>query len=133
MVAHRMHAGLADYLARNNVSENGQHDNGSVHLVFDNQYRIAFTAASNGALLLESRVCELPVDRITRQSCLISLLEKAGDEMYVQMASLVLPQDGNLLTVQQLISAEAGIQEFEQFLEKFINLLAGYRSLAGVL
>lgn len=133
MVAQSMHQGFADYLTRNNVGRNAGHDDGSFHLVFDNQYRVAFLTGSGGTLWLESRVCELPENPTERQALLMRLLERAGNEIFLQTACLTLPKVGNLLIVQQLVPAEAGVQEFMRFLENFLNLLASYRSLAGVL
>lgn len=133
MVVQPRHRGLAEYLLRHDIGIDEKALNETLHLIFDKQFRVAFSTGSNGVLWLEGKIAEVPVNISSRMRLFMALLEHIGQEFEYETANVVTSEDERLVLLQQMAPAEAAGQEFENLLEKFINLLAKYRSLAGML
>lgn len=133
MVAQQLHGGFAAYLASRQADQPIRNADGSVSLVFDGQYRITCLGNASGGLLVEARVTELPLDANARRSLLEDLLERAGRRFERHTEWMTMTRDRQILLLQQTVPAQADKTDFESALERFINALAGWRTLAGVL
>jgi hypothetical protein len=129
----QQHPGLAAYLARNRIERGGTGGDGSVSLVFDRQYRVSCLPATAGDLLLEARLVELPPDPAVRLARLEALLEHAGQTLEQHAEGIALAPGGHMLVLQRTVPARADSKDFESMLESFVNTLANWRRLAGVL
>lgn len=133
MVARQLHRGLAAYLASRQADQPARNADGSVSLVFDGQYRITCLDNAGGGLLLEARIAELPLDANTRRALLEDLLERAGRQFERHTEWMTMTRDRQMLLLQQTVPAQAERTDVETVLERFVNTLAGWRRLAGVL
>ena len=133
MVARQLHGGLAAYLPSLQAVQPTREADGSVSLVFDSQYRITCRGNTSGGLLLEARIAELPLDANARRSLLLELLERAGRQFERHTEWMTMTRDRQILLLQQTVPARADRIDVESVLERFVNALAGWRRLAGVL
>jgi hypothetical protein len=129
----QQHPGLAAYLTRNRIERGKAGADGSVSLVFDRQYRVSCLPAPAGDLLLEARLVELPPDPAVRLARLEALLEHAGQALEQHAEGIALAPDGDMLVLQSTVPAQAASADLESMLEAFVNTLASWRRLAGVL
>lgn len=133
MVTRQLHGGLTAYLASKQAGQPSRNADGSVSVVFDGQYRITCVGHASGGLLLEARVTELPADATARRSLIEDLLERAGRGFERHTEWLTMTRDRQMLLLQQTVPSQAGQMDFESILERYVNALAGWRRLAGVL
>lgn len=133
MVSHCRHDGLARYLAERHVGDGYVSPDGSITMVFDGRYRVACLVLSNGELLLEARICDLAADAAARRSLLEELLLQTGRTLERHAEWMSITQDRQTLVLQQTLPAQAPLMDVERLLEDFINALANWRRLAGVL
>lgn len=129
----RQHNGLSAFLNRKKITPGQLLTDGSIVLSLDKSYRVFCRPAPHGDLVLESRLMRLPQD------------DKAADELiahtllgsWVRTRSHadvpVLSQDETEICLQQRISSDATVDEFENALEQFINSIADWRRILRVL
>ena len=133
MVGLCKHDGLSKYLAERQAGKGCVSPDGSITLVFDGRYRVACLGMSNGELLLEARVCELPAGAAPRSSLLEALLLQSGRALERHGEWMTMTPDRQTLVLQQTLPVLATVMDVEVRLENFINALANWRRLAGVL
>jgi hypothetical protein len=133
MVTSVIHAGLARYLADQKTSQVPRNPDGSVSLIFDGQYRVTCLPFPHGDLLLEARIVQLPVDVQSRRTAMELLLEQAGDMLVSHTERIAFAPGGQMLVLQQIVPTQADRAQFDSMLDRFVNALAGWRRLAGVL
>jgi hypothetical protein len=128
-----VNASLCTFLAELRVSEPPQDSDGSYSLVFDSQYRVTFLALAHGDLLLESRIFQLPDEQHSRRATMQMLLEQAGSRLQSHSEWIAFAPGAQMLVLQQVVPAQADRAHFRALLDDFVNALAGWRRLAGVL
>jgi Tir chaperone protein (CesT) family len=133
MVTGALHVGLLGYLEEQKSGHVPRHHDGSLSLVFDSQYRVTCLTLAHGELLLESRIVPLPDDAVRRRSLLEMLLEQAGNRLEGHTERIAFAPGGQMLVLQQIVPARADRAQFGAMLDSFLNALAGWRRLAGVL
>ncbi|HSY26225.1 MAG TPA: CesT family type III secretion system chaperone [Burkholderiaceae bacterium] len=122
----KVHAGLSSYLLRNRIDADRRED-GSTVLVFDRQYRVRCWPASNGDIVLESRVTELPEEAHQCDDMLKEAMECAAHRINNYPEALVISEDIRELSIQQRISVDTTADGFETLLEQFVNSLTSWR------
>jgi hypothetical protein len=127
------HLGLAGYLKRNRFEAGDERGDGALVLVFDNQYRVHFHPARHGDVAMEARLKVLPVSRGEADALLRETLELATGRLAESADTVVLAGDERTLVLQQRVSVDATVPEFEQALEDFINAVASWRRSLYVL
>ncbi|SMP44880.1 CesT family type III secretion system chaperone [Noviherbaspirillum suwonense] len=133
MVTSALHPELARYLAAEKADQASRSPDGSISMVFDAQYRVTCQVFAQGDLLLEARVLRLPDDEGSRTTTVEMLLEQAGQRLQDHAEWLALGSGGQILMLQQIVPAQADRIQFSNMLDSFVNALAGWRRLAGVL
>lgn len=133
MVKNMLHPALSRFLANQRAGEGNRNADGSVSIVFDGQYRVTCMAFAQGGLLLEARIFQLPAESSYRRSSIEMLLEQAGHRLKTYTEWLALASGGQMLMLQQVVPAQADSMQFSAMLDSFVNALAGWRRLAGVL
>lgn len=133
MVTSVLHDGLARYLADQKSTQVPASQDGAFNLIFDNQYRVTCLPFLRGDLLLEARIVHLPADVYRRRTIIEMLLEQAGNRLDSHPERIVLSPGGQMLALQQVVPAQADRAQFGSMLDSFVNALAGWRRLAGVL
>ncbi len=133
MVTAMLHENLRQYLAALKAGEPAQNADGSFSLIFDRQYRVTFLMLTHGDLLLDARVLQLPDEPHSRRTTLEMLLEQAGSRLEGHPEWIALAPGGQMLVLQQVVPAKADRAQFSASLDDFVNALAGWRRLVGVL
>ena len=128
-----LHAGFGAYLSELKSKHIPNNPDGSVSLIFDQQYRVTFLTLAHADLLLEARLCHLPDDTSSRRTIVEMLLEQAGSMLETHTEHIVVAPGGQTLLLQQIVPAHADRAQFSTMLDSFVNALAGWRRLAGVL
>jgi hypothetical protein len=127
------HRGLQSYLTRNQVGVADDRADGAVVLVFDEQYRVYCRPAPRGDLVLETNLTTLPDDLQHSDAMLSDAVRLAAQNLDTQADALVLSEDQRELLLQRRLSADAGMDEFEQGLGDFINAIGDWRRSLCVL
>nr|WP_314623059.1 CesT family type III secretion system chaperone [uncultured Noviherbaspirillum sp.] len=133
MVTVMLHESLRQYLAALKAGEPAQNADGSFSLIFDSQYRVTFLTLAHGDLLLEARVFQLPDEPRSRRTTLEMLLAQAGSRLEGHPEWIALATGGRMLVLQQVLPAKTDRTQFSASLDDFVNALAGWRRLVGVL
>ena len=133
MVSHLRHEGLVKYLADSRGGDGSVSPDGSITMVFDGRYRVACLTLSNGELLLEARICDLPIEALPRRALLEELLVQTGRRLERDAEWMSITKDRQTLVLQKTLPAQASLMDVERLLENFINALANWRRMAGVL
>jgi hypothetical protein len=127
-----LHPGLAGYLKKRRQGQPSIQRDGAVALIVDRRFRVLCRPLPGGALLLESRLGELPTAPRERHALLARVLEALGDDLAERVETIALSEDGAALVQQQLvIGADASL--FESRLESHVNALGRWRSMMGLL
>jgi hypothetical protein len=129
----RLHAGLAGFLDRRELTNLAERRDGAVVINADRSYRVYCRPAPHGDLVFESRLMLLPdgrsdADEVMRR-CLLASWVRMGTHADV----VVLADDGAQLLLQQRLPADATVDEVEQSLECFINSIADWRRVLRIL
>lgn len=133
MVEGVLHDGLRKYLAEFNTGGVPRNSDGSVSLIFDGQYRVTCLPLAYGDLLLEARILQLPDEARARRITMEALLEQAGSRLGKHTDRIAFAPGEQMLVLQQTVPAQADRAQFISVLDGFVNALAGWRRLAGVL
>ena len=128
-----LHSGLSGFLRRKNFVPKQERVDGAIPLSIDNRYRIYCRPAAHGDLVLEARLIDLPmqasdVDALIRECLLASWVR-----MHEHADVPVLSENETSIFLEQRISADASIDEFEAALEKFTNSIADWRRIFRIL
>ena len=127
------HAGLDQYLARNQLGGGEARADGATVLVYDERYRVYCRPAQHGDLVLESRLADVPEEAARCEGMLRQSLELAGERLEVAAEWPVLSEDGRTMRLQQRVAADARLEGVELALEAFTNATAAWRRRLGVL
>ena len=127
------HAGLDEYLARNQLGGGEARNDGAVVLVFDEQYRVYCRPAQHGDVVLEIRLAEMPDEERRGDEIRVRALEFAGERMEAAAEVPVLSDDGRALLLQQRVASDARVEDFELALEGFMNAIGLWRRRLHVL
>jgi hypothetical protein len=133
MVTGMCHEGLSRYLAEQKSGAVPRNVDGSITLIFDRQYRVTCLTLAHGDLLLEARILQLPADASSRRSTMEMLLGQAGSTLESHAERIAFAPGGQMLVLQQIVPAQADRAQVGAVLDSFVNALAGWRRLAGVL
>lgn len=133
MMHERLHTGLAGYMSRQKIFAGQPRIDGALILTIDTRYRIYCRPGPLGDLVLESQLLQLPdrrdeADDIVRE-CLLGSWVRMMEHADVP----VLSQNENEILLQQRVTADATVDEFESAIEQFTNSLADWRRIFRVL
>lgn len=130
---HTGHAGLDEYLARNQLTGGEARTDGAIVLVFDDRHRVYCRPAQHGDLVLELRLTELSDEERRSDDLLYQALEFTGERLGEADELPVLSDDGRTLLLQQRVPVHAPVEDFEHALESFINAVGIWRRRLCVL
>ncbi|MBK4733244.1 CesT family type III secretion system chaperone [Noviherbaspirillum pedocola] len=133
MVVKLVHPGLTAYLLKRQSGSPRCERDGTVVLIIDRRFRVQCRPLPGGALLLESRLGEMPMLERERTALTLRLLEALGRAVLERPETIALSSNGNTLVQQRQIASQADGNAFEAVLECHVNALGFWRSLIGVL
>lgn len=133
MMHERLHTGLAGYMSRQKIFSQQPRIDGALILTIDTRYRIFCRPGPHGDLVLEGLLLQLPeqrneADEIVRE-CLLGSWVRMTEHADVP----ILSQNESEILLQQRVTADATVDEFESALEQFTNSLADWRRIFRVL
>lgn len=133
MMLERIHSGLAGFLNRQNMSPDHSRLDGALILNIDKNYRIYCRPGPHGDLILESLLLQLPDRRDEADDVISECLMGSWVRMMEYADVPVLSQNENEIHLQQRVTADATVDEFERSLEQFTNSIADWRRIFRVL
>lgn len=129
----RLHTGLAGYINRQQLPAMQPRVDGALVISIDTRYRIFCRPGPHGDLVLESKLLQLPERRDEADDLIRECLLGSWVRMMEHADVPVLAQNENEILLQQRVSADATVDEFESALEQFTNSLADWRRIFRVL
>lgn len=133
MMLERLHSGLAGYMSRQKIASNQPRIDGALILSIDTRYRIFCRPGPHGDLVLESLLLQLPDHRDEADDMIRECLLGSWVRMMEYADVPVLSQNENEILLQQRVTADATVDEFESALEQFTNSIADWRRIFRVL
>lgn len=133
MVKDLIHNGLAGFMRRNNMDVATAMSDGTIVLAIDDKYRIFCRQASHGDLVLEMQLCQLPDQSEMANDWITKALQRSWSRMRDFSDVPVLSEDGSSIFLQQRLTSDATVDEFEKSLEQFANSIGDWRRNFGLL
>lgn len=116
---------LRAYLDRLGLDDSVLHEEGRLRLRVDGRYSVDLLPARGGQLALLATVADLgawPPAQV--EARLMDLLGQAVGLMRAHASGLVIDEPRQRLQLQQVLPADAQLEDLEPALEDFLNLLA---------
>ena len=129
----RLHSGLAGYMSRQKILAKESRIDGALVFTVDTRYRIFCRPGPHGDLVLESQLVQLPDQRDEADDLVRECLLGSWVRMMEHADVPVLSQNESEILLQQRVTADATVDEFESALEQFTNSLADWRRVFRVL
>lgn len=129
----RLHSGLAGYMSRQKMATQQTRTDDALVLTIDTRYRIFCRPGPHGDVVLESQLLQLPERRNEADEIIRECLLGSWVRMMEHADVPVLSNNENELLLQQRVTADATVDEFENALEQFTNSLADWRRIFRVL
>lgn len=129
----RLHSGLAGYMSRQKMAAQQTRTDDALVLTIDTRYRIFCRPGPHGDVVLESQLLQLPERRNEADEIIRECLLGSWVRMMEHADVPVLSNNENELLLQQRVTADATVDEFENALEQFTNSLADWRRIFRVL
>lgn len=129
----RQHNGLSAFLDRKKINSGHRLTDGAIVLSLDKSYRVFCRPATHGDLVLESRLMQLPQNNKEADELIAHTLLGSWVRMQSHADIPVLSQDETEICLQQRISSDATVDEFENALEQFTNSISDWRRILRVL
>jgi hypothetical protein len=133
MMSARLHSGLAGYMSRQKMTAQQTRTDDALVLTIDTRYRIFCRPGPHGDVVLESHLLQLPERRNEADEIIRECLLGSWVRMMEHADVPVLSNNENELLLQQRVTADVTVDEFENALEQFTNSLADWRRIFRVL
>lgn len=129
----KIHNGLAGYLQRMNLDMTDSRSDEAIVLVVGQRFRIYCRPAPFGDVVFECRIVDLPSNRLEADAMIQECMLASWSRMHEFSDVPVLAKDSSMLMLQQRLSADVTVDEFESALEAYSNALAEWRRIFRVL
>ncbi len=129
----RLHSGLTGYMSRQKIAAQQTRTDDALVLTIDTRYRIFCRPGPHGDVVLESQLLQLPERRNEADEIIRECLLGSWVRMMEHADVPVLSNNENELLLQQRVTADATVDEFENALEQFTNSIADWRRIFRVL
>ena len=133
MMLERLHSGLAGYISRQKITARQTRIDGALVLTVDTRYRVFCRLGPHGDLVLESKLLQLPERRDEADDIVRECLLGSWVRMMEHADVPVLSQNETEILLQQRVTADATVDEFESALEQFTNSIADWQRIFRVL
>jgi hypothetical protein len=133
MMSARLHSGLTGYMSRQKIAAQQTRTDDALVLTIDTRYRIFCRPGPHGDVVLESQLLQLPERRNEADEIIRECLLGSWVRMMEHADVPVLSNNENELLLQQRVTADATVDEFENALEQFTNSIADWRRIFRVL
>ena len=118
-----LHPLISNYVARHGIPEALRAD-GRATLVIDDKYRVHLLAARNGWLVLNARLCSLPVPGPAREEFLATLARQATGMLSGHASGCAIDPAEEALWLQQMLRPDTTDIEVDEALGQFANALS---------
>lgn len=98
-----------------------------VTLVFEKRYRVHFVEATDGRVLIESRIIDLPEKGVRRDSVLMEVGKLAWVSASRHEACCAVDENDYAVWLQMLCAPDDKTKEFARKVDVFVDLLAFWR------
>lgn len=125
-----VHSVLGAYAQRNRIDAEAFRPDGSMCLVFDAVYRVTIRSLPDGRMLFLSPVLDLwALPGSEQDDFLLRLLRTGAGLIRDHACGLAVDETRNRLVLQQVLPAGASVQDMEDQLADFLNVLGFWRSI----
>lgn len=120
-----LHASVQEFMAQRGIASSAVRNDGRLSLTIDEKYRVHLRPASDGRLVLQAKVADLPDAENSRAAdeTIARLLNRSAGMMREHASTLCLEPHGQTVQLQLVLAADTSGKQLEAGIAEFTNAL----------